>query len=346
MEDAKEQRQDIKQSLDKYEEDIQKVKNDLNKLFDRKNEVREEFFKAKLEYEIQKDEISHAEWIKRQKEQLVEREKEKAERIAARKQAMLDRPNPYLKEIETCEHLIGYCNKLKVLTGMVQVPVDEQIKEEQKQIMNQLNREDVNKKLQDGKLERVLSKREREEQEMLKVGGKNKGKGPRKVKASEVEEAFKIDILAINKFGFLKVSPPLNKESLDSKIQELTEKLAKYKTDGEQRLKDEEEKLLNSTEPVEEEEEEKASTRRDEDDDGSYRRGRGGFRGGRGGRGGFRPTTEGGRRGGRQQREEETYQDDEDEGYAYTEIVHTKQNRRANRKEDLNNDDKNYPTLN
>lgn len=125
MEEAKEHRQDIKQMLDKYEEDIQKVKDDLNKLFDRKNEVREEFFKAKLEFEIQKDEISHAEWIKRQKEQLAEREKEKAERVAARKQALLDRPNPYLKEIETCEHLIGYCNKLKVLTGMIQVPVDE-----------------------------------------------------------------------------------------------------------------------------------------------------------------------------------------------------------------------------
>lgn len=211
--------------------------------------------------------------------------------------------------------------------------------------MNQLNREDVNKKLQDGKLERVLSKREREEQEMLKVGGKKKGKGPKKVKASETEEAFKIDILAINKFGFLKVSPPLDKESLDTKIQELTEKLAKYKTDGEQRLRDEEEKLLNLTEPAEEEEE-KVTTRRDEEDDGSYRRGRGGFRGGRGGRGGFRPNTEGGRRGGRQQREEETYQDDDDEGYAYTETIHNKQNRRANRKENLEANENNYPTLN
>ena len=68
MDEAKEQRQDIKQQLDKFEEDIQKVKADLDRLFDRKNETREEYFKAKLEYEIQKDQIAHAEWIKRQKE--------------------------------------------------------------------------------------------------------------------------------------------------------------------------------------------------------------------------------------------------------------------------------------
>lgn len=59
--------------------------------------------------------------------------------------------------------MIAYCNKLKYLTGLVQAPIDEQIKEEQKQIMNQLTKEDVNKKLNDGKLERVMNKKEREE---------------------------------------------------------------------------------------------------------------------------------------------------------------------------------------
>jgi hypothetical protein len=32
----------------------------------------------------------------------------------------------------------------------------------------------------------------------------------------------------INKFGFLKISPPLNKEALDAKIKELEEKRVKY----------------------------------------------------------------------------------------------------------------------
>ena len=62
----------------------------------------------------------------------------------------------------------------------------------------------------------------------------------------------------INKFGFLKISPPLNKESLDSKIKELTEKYATFEKEGEARLKEEEEKLeegqlLEDDEPVREE---------------------------------------------------------------------------------------------
>jgi len=152
-----------------------------------------------------------------------------------------------------------------------------------------------------------MNKREREEAALMQVGvGKKKGKGGEKKQAKraayEVEEAFKIDITAINKFGFLKVSPPLEKESLDIKIKELTEKMENYEKEGEIRLKEEEEKLVN--EGVIEDEEPEKRERRD-DDDGNYRRGgRGGFRGSRGGRGGFRGQNEGGRgRGGRPQRD-------------------------------------------
>jgi len=108
-----------------------------------------------------------------------------------------------------------------------------------------LNKDDVKKKLEDGKLERVKTKREREEEDLIKVGGKNKAKKEKKPKAKEfeVEEAFKIDITVINKFGFLKVSPPLDKESLDSKSKELSEKKKVFENEGEARLKEEEEKL-------------------------------------------------------------------------------------------------------
>lgn len=143
-----------------------------------------------------------------------------------------------------------------------------------------------------------MTKKEREDAAMMQVGGKKKGKGQKKAKAAfEVEEAFKIDITAINKFGFLKVSPPLDKESLDSKIKELTEKMENFEKEGEIRLKEEEDKLINEGVLVEDEEPEKQERR----DDDEYRRGgRGGFRGGRGGRGGLRTQTEGGRgRGGR-----------------------------------------------
>jgi len=56
---------------------------------------------------------------------VIDKEKYKQERIEARKQALLDRPNPYSREMETCEHLIAYCNRLKVLNGLNQPGADE-----------------------------------------------------------------------------------------------------------------------------------------------------------------------------------------------------------------------------
>lgn len=83
---------------------------------------------------------------------MIDREEGKKRRIEERKQALLDRPNPYEREIETCDHLIGYCNKLKLITGLVQAPVDEQLKQEQKAIVSDLNKEEVKRKLEEGKL--------------------------------------------------------------------------------------------------------------------------------------------------------------------------------------------------
>ena len=42
----------------------------------------------------------------------------------------MDRPNPYQKEIETCQRLIAYCHNMKVKFGLVEAPVEEVIKEE------------------------------------------------------------------------------------------------------------------------------------------------------------------------------------------------------------------------
>jgi len=44
---------------------------------------------------------------------------------------MIDRANPFQKEIDTCEHLIAYCNKLKIIHGLVN-PAHEDITNTQK----------------------------------------------------------------------------------------------------------------------------------------------------------------------------------------------------------------------
>lgn len=79
---------------------------------------------------MEQDQIKHAEWIAREKQKLTEREESKKARIEAKKQALLDRPNPYEKEIDTCNQLIGYCQKLKYKYGLVELEGEEAIKHE------------------------------------------------------------------------------------------------------------------------------------------------------------------------------------------------------------------------
>ena len=342
MEEAREKRADIKEQLDKYEEDIQKVKEDLNKLYTKKNEIREQYYQTKLEYEIERDEIHQAEYIAKEKQRLIDREAQKKERIEARKQELLDRPNPYAREIETCEHLIGYCNRLKVISGLGVPAPDEAAKQEQQKIITQINKEEVKKKLDDGKLQRVKTKEEREAEGMVVVGGGKKGakKQKKKEKQFEIEVPFNIDITMINKFGFLKISPPLNKESLDTKIKELEEKRVKYNEEGEARLKEDEEKLAEGLYDFKEEEEQY------NEDEPRYQENSRGGRGGRGG--GDIPYTEGGNRrvGYRkdEDREEREVYVDEDEGMGYSEPI-AKQEPRRNKKENLQFTEENYPEL-
>lgn len=146
-----------------------------------------------------------------------------------RKKQLLDRPNPFQKEIDTCERLIAYCELLKKKTGLGP-QTDETIKEEQKQIINEMAKEDVKKKINDGKIEVVKSKKEREQEALIQVGGKKKGGKKPKVRAVEEDEDVfsNIDISLLNLFGFLKISPPMEKDQLDPKITELSGKLTYF----------------------------------------------------------------------------------------------------------------------
>lgn len=66
----------------------------------------------------------------KEKQRIIDREVYQLERIEARKQALADRPNPYQKEIDTCERLVGYCDALKFKHGLTKGPADEVVKEE------------------------------------------------------------------------------------------------------------------------------------------------------------------------------------------------------------------------
>lgn len=231
---------------------------------------------------------------------------------------MLNRPNPFYKEIEYVDHLVNYCHKLQVDAGLVQ---DSEVvaRETQKDLLREMNREEFNKKISDGKLQIADSKQDRQAQGMMQVGQQGKKRKGKKPKAKDVaEDVFNIDIVVVQKFGFLKVSPPIAPEDLEDKIKELNDKKKYYLTEGERILNEEEEEFKKSleapvTETVQEEETKETADNAEERPRNNNRGGRGGY--GRGGRGNNR-----GNRGGygasrpiRSQRQEFEGSDDEEE---------------------------------
>ena len=51
--------------LDALQEKIEKVEGDLSKLFAKKDELREAFWKGKYDFKKQREEIAHIEWMHR-----------------------------------------------------------------------------------------------------------------------------------------------------------------------------------------------------------------------------------------------------------------------------------------
>jgi hypothetical protein len=91
-----------------------------------------------------------------------------------------DRSNPYQKEVDTCDHLIAFCNKLKVIHGLIN-PAHEDIT--QSSATQKVATTEPAKKLNEAKFERSQTKAEREQEALIQVGGgknKKKGKKPKK----------------------------------------------------------------------------------------------------------------------------------------------------------------------
>jgi uncharacterized coiled-coil DUF342 family protein len=75
FEDVRDHREDIKSQLDKFEEDITKVREEIAKFVENKLKIKEGYYQAKFEYEVEKSAIDHAEFIQKQKNYLIERNK-------------------------------------------------------------------------------------------------------------------------------------------------------------------------------------------------------------------------------------------------------------------------------
>jgi hypothetical protein len=87
---------------------------------EQRKEEKENYYKAKLEFELEDNEMYHYERMTKDKAYIIEKEERRQKYITEMKQNMVDRPNPYEKEIDTCEHLIAYMNRLRHQFGLVE----------------------------------------------------------------------------------------------------------------------------------------------------------------------------------------------------------------------------------
>lgn len=69
-------------------------------------------------------------------------------------------------------------------------------------MLSELNREQVQKRLEAGKIMSFESKQDREAAAMIKIGGGKKQKG-KKEKKVEYEDIFSLDVVIIQKFGLI-----------------------------------------------------------------------------------------------------------------------------------------------
>lgn len=68
--------------------------------------------------------------------------------------------NPKAKEIEVCENLIGYCNKMKMQLGLAE-PTSEQVaKKTETEMINEYNKTDLDSKIKDGKIMAAAPKKD------------------------------------------------------------------------------------------------------------------------------------------------------------------------------------------
>ena len=69
---------------------------------------------------------------------------------------------------------------------------------------------------------------------MVQIGGKKK-KGKKQKNVIEVEDAFNIDFVVVQKFSRVNVNPPVVPEDLDDRIKEVQKKKQWYEDNGEEK---------------------------------------------------------------------------------------------------------------
>ena len=119
LEVVNQEKTETKEELDRLQEKITKIDEQITELYSQKDQRREEYWKGRYDHKVQRDQIAHIEWMTNQKARALEALEEKEKLKQEHQSAISNLPHPYLKELETCDHLTHFLNKLKMQAGLV-----------------------------------------------------------------------------------------------------------------------------------------------------------------------------------------------------------------------------------
>lgn len=119
LEATNQEKGETKEKLDGIQAQIEAVELELQDLYAKKDEKREAYWKARYDFKVQDNEIQHIQWMQRQKDKILQHKALMKEREEEKKSVINSLPHPYLKEIDCCEHLIGYIHATKVKMGLI-----------------------------------------------------------------------------------------------------------------------------------------------------------------------------------------------------------------------------------
>lgn len=162
METIKENQQETKGESDKISKEIDRLTQDISDLFEQKDNKRELYWKARYDFEMQREEILHIEWMTKQKERVINRENEQKQYQEERENYIKSLPHPYEKELDTCDHIVNYLNELKRKAGLI-LDSETVARETQTNFLSEAARQNLENKLKAGQIQQAITKQQRQE---------------------------------------------------------------------------------------------------------------------------------------------------------------------------------------
>lgn len=95
MEVVKDDKSDIKDQADKITKQIEAHDEEITKHFNMKRETSDEYYKNKYDFEVQREEVNHIQWLAMQKEKVQQRDKDREVMIEMKQLQIKNLPHPF-----------------------------------------------------------------------------------------------------------------------------------------------------------------------------------------------------------------------------------------------------------